>query len=188
MKLFKAYKITFLAIFSLFFLSSCSKEDVSDNSQNSLVNVKLKGTESLLSKVNIEVLEVQFRVLEDETAPNAWVSLNTINTGIHDITNLTQDEVVPLVDYEEIPSGYIYDIKIVLGNENMVIANGVEQVLEMSSEFQDASNVIGKQLDANMLYEFIVEFEIDKSVSFSSDGSANLKPKTNTLMRRFNLY
>jgi len=188
MKLYKTYKIVILSIFSLIFLSSCSKEDVTETSQNSLVNVKLKGTQSQLSKMNIEVLDVQFRVLEDETAPNAWVSLNTINTGVHDLTNLTQDEVIPLVDFEEVPSGFVYDIKIVLGDENTVTQNGVDRVLEISPEFYNASNVIGKYLESNKLYEFTVEFEIDKSVLFSSDGSANLKPKTNTLMRFFNLY
>lgn len=189
MKFYKAYKITILSILSLFFLSSCSKEDIADTSQNSLVNVKLKGTQSQLSELNIEVLDVQFRVLEDETDPNAWVSLNTINTGVHDLTNLTQDELMPLVDFQEVPSGFIYNIKIVYGNQNMVVMDGVEYTLNMSSECQNASiNIIEKQLNVNTLYEFVLEFETNNSISFSSDGNANLDPKMNTVMSVSKLY
>jgi len=189
MRFFRTYKTIIYSIFLLFLMSSCSKEEVTETFETSLVNVKLKGTQSLFSKVNIEVLDIQFRVLEDETDPNAWVSLNTINRGVHDLTSLTQEHVMPLVDHEEVPSGFIYSIKIVLGDKNMLIKNGVEHVLDISSEIQNASvNIIEKQLNPNMLYEFTVEFDIDKSVLFTSDGNANLNPKINTLMRRFQLY
>jgi len=188
MNLSRTYKTIIYSISLLFLMSSCSKEDITETFDTSLVNVKIKGTPSLFSKVNIEVLDVQFRVLEDETNPYAWVSLNTINSGVHDLTRLTQEHAMSLVDFEEVSSGYIYSIKIVLGDQNTVMENGVEHVLDISSEFQSASeNVIEKQLDPNMLYEFVVEFEIDESVLFTSDGNFNFNPKINTLMRRFQL-
>jgi len=188
MKFLRSYKSITCSVLFLFLMSSCSKEDEAEFSENSLVSVKLKGTQSLLNEANIEVLDVQFRVLEDETNPNVWVSLNTINRGVHDLTSLTQDNVMPLVDFEEVSSDFIYSIKIVLGDQNTVIKNGVEYILNISSEFQNASeNIIEKQLSPNMLYEFVVEFEIDKSVLFTADGIAKLNPKINTVMRRFQL-
>ena len=170
------------------FLSSCSKESATETFENSLVNVKFSSTQSDLSKLNLEVLDVQFRVLEDESNPNAWVSLNTINTGVQEITCLNQDKVLSLVDFEELSSGFIYDIKIRYGDQNTVVKNGVSHTLNVATDFQNASkNIIGKQLKANTLYEFIVEFEIDKSVEFSADGTVNFSPKMNTVMRRMQL-
>ncbi len=185
---FRTYKTFIYSVFFLFLMSSCSKEEITETYENSLVSVKLIGTQSLFSKVNIEVLDVQFKVLEDETNPNAWVSLNTINRGVHDLTSLTEDHIMPLVDFQEVPSGFIYSIKIVLGDQNTVTKNGIEYVLDISSEFQNGSeNIIEKQLNPNMLYEFVVEFEIDKSVLFTLNGNANFNPKMNTVMRRFQL-
>lgn len=185
----KAYKFILISVFSLVFMSSCSSELESESSEYSLATVKIKGSESQLSKLNVEVLDVQFKVLEDDNDPNAWVSVNTINTGIHDLTNLTGEQALTLVDFEEITSGFVYSIKIVLGDQNMAIMNGVQYELDVSLDFQDAStNIIGKQLKANALYEFTVEFEIDKSVVISSNGSVDFQPTISTLMRRFDIH
>jgi len=169
----------------MFFLSSCSKEPINETFENSLINVKLSSTQSELSKLNIEVLDVQFRVKEDASMPNAWVSLNTKNTGIQEITCLSQNNTLSLVDFDEISSDFIYEIKVSYGSENMAVRNGVEHVLNTDALFQNASkNIIEKQLIPNTSYEFIVEFEIDNSVEFSSNGTANFTPKMNTVMRR----
>lgn len=185
MKFYNTYKTATLIILSLVFLSSCSKEPVTETFENSLVNVKFLSTDSDLSKLNIDVLDVQFRVLEDETNPNAWIRLNTINTGVQEISCLNQNKVLNLVDFEELTSGFIYDIKINYGDQNTATKDGVEYTLNVDADFQNASrNIIEKELEANTIYDFIVEFEIDKSVKFSSDGSVNFKPKMNTVMRR----
>ena len=44
-----------------------------------------------------------------------------------------------------------------------------------------------KSLDSNMLYEFIIEFDIDASVILN-DQEAHLSPKTSLVMRRFELF
>lgn len=189
MKYFRSFKSLLLSALLLIFLSSCSSEIGSESFENSLVSVKLKGTPSQFSAVNIEVLDIQFRVMEDETDPNAWISLNTINTGVHDLTSLAQDHVMPLVNYEEMPSEFVYNIKLVLGEQNTATHNGIEHFLDITSEYQNASsNIIEKQLHKNTLYEFTIEFEIDNSVVLISNGNANLNPKINTVMRRMELF
>lgn len=190
MNFLKPYKTAIYSVLFLFLLSSCSNEFETETFENSsLISVKLQGTPSQLSRANIEVLDVQIRVLEDETDPNAWVSLNTINTGIHDLTDITNNEVVTLVDFEEVPTGFVYNIKLVLGDQNSVVKNGIEYLLDMAPEHENASiNIIEKQLNANKLYEFIIEFDVDRSVEFLSEGTANLNPKMSTLLRRFELF
>ncbi|WP_298901378.1 DUF4382 domain-containing protein [uncultured Psychroserpens sp.] len=190
MKFLSRSKTIIYSVFFLFIVSSCSKEIETETFDNSsLISVKLQGTQSLLNSANIEILDVQIKVLEEDSNPNAWVSLNTINTGIHDLANITDDEVVTLVDFEEVPAGFVYNIKLVLGDRNAVVKNGVEYVLEIAPEHENAStNIVGKHLKTNVLYDFLIEFDIDRSVEFSSEGTVNLNPRMSTLLRRFELF
>ena len=182
----KTFLISLLAIV---LLTSCSKEEESTPLDNSLVNVKLVGTDTQLGQLNLEILEVQLRVLEDETDPNAWISLNTMNTGVHDLTRFSGNHVLTLVDFEQVPAEFIYNIKIVFGDNNSVVKNNLEYVVDVESEYGYASvNVLEKQLVENKLYEFTVEMNIDDSVRFSSGNEVKLNPKTSTLMRLYNLF
>ncbi|MDG5490892.1 DUF4382 domain-containing protein [Psychroserpens sp. SPM9] len=185
-----SYKLLVCSFFLLVFATGCSKEYDTETFENtSLVTVKLQGTQSVFSKVNIEVLEVQFRVLEDENDPYAWVTLNTINTGIHDLSSITDNQVVTLVDFDEVPSEFIYSIKLVLGDQNSAKKNGVEYTLLLDAETENASaNIVEKQLISNSLYEFVMELDLDESIEISTEGNAKLDPKMNTLLRRFELF
>ncbi len=154
MRFFYNSKTLLLSLAVLVLLSSCTKEDDSSALENSLVNVRLVGTQTQLSRFNLEILDVQLRVLEDETDPNAWLSLNAINTGIHDLTNYTGNELISLVDFEQVPSEFIYSIKLVLGDENTLIKNGVQYTVDVEAEFSNALvNILEKQLVENKLYD-----------------------------------
>ena len=120
-------------------LFSCSHQDDDSKFETSLVNVKLTATPSVLNSFNLDILEVQLRVLEDETDPDAWISLNTINSGIHDLTDLRNNQVISLVDFEQVPAEFIYNIKIVLGDENTAVRNGLAYELYLDNSFNDGS-------------------------------------------------
>ena len=190
MKTSRNFKILVIGVLTLFLMTSCSNELETETFENStLVTVKLQGTPSTFNKANLEVIDVQLRVLEDESNPNAWVSLNTVNTGIHDLTKITDNTVVTLVDFEEIPSEFIYNIKLVFGDNNTVVKNGLEYVLDIAQEYDNASiNVVEKQLISNKVYDFVLVFDVDGSIEMSSEGNANLNPKMSTEMRLFNLF
>lgn len=190
MKLIKFYRIAILGIFSLFLFSSCSNEfDTETYENSSLISVKLQAAQSTFSEVNIDIQDVQFRVLEDENDPNAWLSLNTINEGVHDLTEATSNQMVVLVDFDEVPSKFIYSIRLVLGDQNSAEKNGVTYDLDMSPNCENESvNVVEKQLIANKLYDFVIELDIDSSIQLTNEGQAELDPKMNTLLRLFNLF
>lgn len=183
------FRIVFFSLLTIVLLSSCTKEEETDTLENSLVNVNLKGTETLLNSLNLELLDVQLRVSEDLSNPNAWISLNTINTGVHDLTNYIGNTSIALVEFEEVPSEFIYNIKLVFGEDNAVVKDHVEYLLNIESEYTNASvNVIEKQLVENKLYEFTIQLNIDESIHFDSPNTVKLEPKTSTLMRRYNLF
>ena len=105
------------------------------------------------------------------------------------ITDFNGNQVITLVDFEQVPSEFIYNIKIIFGDENTVVKNNIEYIVDVESEYGNASvNVLEKQLVENKLYEFTVELNIDESIRFSSQNEAKLNPKTNTLIRLYNLF
>jgi hypothetical protein len=190
MKITRNFKILVIGLLTLFLMTSCSNELETETFENSsLITVKLQGVPSVYSEANLEVIDVKIRVLEDELDPEAWVSLNPVNTGIHDLTKITDDTVVTLVDFEEIPSEFIYNIKLVFGDDNSVVENGLEYVLDINAACNNSSiNVVEKQLISNKVYDFVLVFDTDNSIEMSSEGHANLNPKMSTEMRLFNLF
>lgn len=182
-------KTLLISLLAVIVCTSCTKEEASTPLENSLVNVKLTGTQTQLSRFNLEIIDVQFRVLEDESNPNAWISLNAMNTGVHDLTFFNGNQFITLVDFEQVPSEFIYNIKLVLGDQNTIVKNGIEYVVDIDSEYGNSSvNILEKQLIENKLYEFTIELNLDESVSFSSQNEAKLNPKMNTSMRLYNLF
>ena len=110
MKHLHRYKIILCSVSLFFLLSNCSRQDDEGFVDNSLISVKLVGTQSAYSEVNLEILDVEFRIKEDETDLNAWISLSAINTGVHNITKFKSNQVLTLVDFKEVPSDFIYAI------------------------------------------------------------------------------
>lgn len=188
MKLITPLKTLFLALLVVS-LSSCSKEYETETFPNSaLVTIKLQGLSSQFSHANIEISDIQFQVKADATAPDAWVSLNTVNMGIHDLSQITGDQVVTLVDFDEVSLNHIYNLKLVLGEHNSVMKQGLTYELEMAPELQGATiNMVDKELNANKIYEFLIEFDIDRSINIT-DQVAELRPKTSTILRQFQLF
>lgn len=183
------FRSLFLALPILFLFLSCSPQDDESTMENSLVNVRLAATPSVLNSFNLDVMEVQLRVMEDEMHPNAWISLKTINSGIHDLTDLRPNQVISLVDFEMVPAEFIYDIKIVLGSENSAVKSGLLYELNLDSAFNNGSkNIVERQFEENKLYEFTIEFNIDESVQFLSGTETKFEPKMSTHMKLFHLF
>lgn len=188
MKLITSVKPIILA-FLILGLQSCSKEYETETFPNSaLITLKLQGLTSQLNTVNIDIADIQFQVKPNDNDDNAWISLNTVNMGVHDLAKINGDRVVTLVDFDEVDLNHIYNLKLVFGDNNSVVSQGLNYNLVMAPGTHNAAvNMVDRALDANMIYEFLVEFDLDESISISN-GTAELRPKTSTILRRFEIF
>ncbi len=175
------YFVLFLII-SLSF-SSCTKDDLGRSENKAAISVSLKSTTDELSKVFLDIEDVQIRV--DNNSSNSWVSLNAINTGTHNISDLAADTELLLVDHIEIDPSYIYEIKLVLGDTNFMDINNVIINLEVD-ENTIASNLVQREFEGNHIYQVILELDLDQSVQFNSEeNTLILDPKLQTEIRKF---
>lgn len=187
MKQFQPIKALLLIVMILFCTTSCSKEDISSSGEMSSISVNLKSTVGELNNVFIDIEAVQLRVKPDENATNTWMSLQTINQGSHNTNDITEGSELVLVNDFQINSIHIYEIRLVLGENNFINLNNVLYNLEITDLGNSKpSNLLETELIANRFYDFIIEIDIDRSVSINeNENMMILNPKLYTEIRQF---
>ncbi|MFP4844374.1 DUF4382 domain-containing protein [Winogradskyella sp. PE311] len=164
-------------------ITSCTKDDI--NVDTTSISVNLKSTIGRLDKVYMNIIDVQLKIKETSNAED-WLSLNMINQGTHDVSNLSEDSPLLLVDNLEIEASYIYEIRLVLGENNFIDINNILHSLETSSLGNATpSNIINTELSSKRRYDIVIDVDIDESVSFNEqENMMVLNPKLYTAIRQ----
>lgn len=186
MKHLQSIKSFYFTLIILACFTSCSKDEIGADVNLTSITVKLKSTLGELDKVYIEIEDVQFRVNENANVSDAWMSLNTINQGTYNLFDLREDSQLLLVDNFDIESTYIYEVRLVLGDNNFIDLNNVLHSLDVTDLGNATpSNLVRTQLKKNRHYDFIIDLDIDKSVSFNENENIMvLNPKLYTAIRQ----
>lgn len=170
MKYLQPMKSLFFTLIILVCFTSCTIEDNRADGQLAGINVQLKSTAGEFNKVFVEIEDVQLKVNQDGNAPNAWVSLNTINRGTYNLFDLRDDSELLLVDSFEMKATYVYGIRLVLGDNNFIDLNNTLHSLDITNLGNSTpSNLVKMELVPNRIYDFMIDIDIDKSLSFNED-------------------
>ncbi|MNK67754.1 hypothetical protein D3C87_870980 [compost metagenome] len=180
-KLMKAvnlkFRIFLLASLSTLLLASCSSSDSNDGSQTSKVSVRMTDAPGDYDQVNVEVLDVKIKSTS-ETGEDGWVSIGNIKPGIYNLLDLTGGVNVLLAD-NEVPSGYLGQMRLILGDKNTVVKDGVTYPLKTPSAQQSGLKLkINQTLTAGATYDFLLDFDVEHSivVEAGNSGNFNLHP------------
>lgn len=164
----KLFKISFLALATVFF-TACSSDENSQE-QTSRIMVSLTDAPGDYEHVYIDVQDIKINSNNEEA------SIGEINAGIYDLLELTGGVTVLLAD-EEIPSGFISQIRLVLGDENTVVVDGQTYPLQTPSAQQSGLKLqVNQTLEPGILYEYILDFDVEESIVVQGNGSYLLKP------------
>ncbi|AZQ45181.1 DUF4382 domain-containing protein [Nonlabens ponticola] len=113
---------------------------------------------------------------EDENT----VIINMDNTGVYDLLELTGGENVILAD-DEIPAGRISQIRLILGDDNSVVIDGESFPLRTPSAQQSGLKLqVNEEIESGILYNFVLDFDADKSIVRQGNGGFSLKPVIRT--------
>lgn len=182
MKQFQLIKTLFFLML-IFTATSCSKEDIEDNSKATHISVKLKSSNQSLSKVYLDIEDVEIRTAEKPNTTSSWKSLNTINQGVFNVSDLKEDKTLLLVDDFEVEATYVYEIRLVLGDNNFMDISNVLYSLDLANA--TPSNLIETQLNPKRRYDMVIDIDLDKSLSYSQEaGVVVLSPKLYTAIRQ----
>ncbi len=177
MKISNFLKSVSAAALIAFFSVSCDDDDDNDGVDGtSRIRVTMTDAPGDYDEVNVEVIGVKYKVTNDD-GEDGWVDLETANTGIYNLLDLTGGVTVMLAD-EEIPAGHLGQIRLILGDDNTVVKDGVTYPLNTPSAQQSGLKLqIDQELEANVLYEFLLDFDVHQSVvEAGASGNYNLHP------------
>jgi len=141
-------------------LTACKKE-----SGTSTLQVRLTDAPADWDEVNIDLKEVNVNFRDDSTG---WVSLQTKDT-IYNLLGL-QNGLDTLVAQGDVPTGTIKEIRLVLGDNNTIKANGQVYPLTIPSGSSSGLKIkVNKKLNATM-ETLVVDFDAGMSVTEEQDG------------------
>jgi hypothetical protein len=175
----------FLFVFSMT-MSSCSKDDINVNDNVTNITVKLKSTTNELDKVYIDIEDVQLKIKEDGNDSSNWLSLNAINQGTYNASDLEEENPLLLVDDFEVEANYVYEIRLVLGDNNFIDIDNILYSLDVSLLGNaNPSNLLKLQLNPKRRYDVVIDIDVDESVSFNEEENTMvLNPKLYTAIRQ----
>jgi len=153
-----------LIFFFVAFFTNCSNENTFQGIEKASISVKLFDAPGDYEKVYVEIVDVLLLVIDDKTISNCWLSLNA-KAGVYDLLDLTGGVEALLVDNLSIPTGMIYEIYLVLGDNNSVVIDGETLPLFTHSSLQKGLEIrIDQLLEPNKDYTFLLDFDVEQSI------------------------
>ncbi|MBD3630666.1 DUF4382 domain-containing protein [Cyclobacterium sp.] len=171
-------KLQVAAILSFFILVGCNEQDGMMDG-NARLSVSLIDAPADYDEVWVEVLALEVQPQgSDEDDASAWISIE--NESVEkkiDLLTLTGGNALNL-GTEEIPAGYISQIRLILGNDNYIMQDGDRIDLSTPSAQQSGLKLqLNQELLAGIQYDLVLDFDAAQSiVKAGNSGQYILKP------------
>lgn len=181
MKTFKlrAIGLFILCLLSLFFIQCDDNDDAAPPPGTSQLTINMSDGPGDYDAVYIEILDIKIKNSSDE-GEEGWVSVanpEIVGEGkIYDLLTLTGGVSIVLAD-TPVTSGHLGQIRLILGDQNTVVVDGVTHTLDTPSAQQSGLKLLVNQnLSSGIEYEFMLDFNVDKSIVSQGNGGYSLKP------------
>ena len=178
MKAIRTVSLLFILFSSVFLVQSCKKEGTSR------LTVYLTDAPADYDAVNIEVIGVQVKASTDP-GEGGWQSMplpvSPVTYNLLEFTNGMET----LLSTFELPSGKISQLRLILGNNNTIVVNGVVEPLPLEVPSGQESGLkfnIHADLIPGIEYKLWIDFDCLRSVVDNGAGDYILKP----VIRTFN--
>lgn len=175
----KHLKTTCIALLSAgALLTSCSEDSATPESGKSTLKFHLTDAPAAYDAVYIDVQEIRVHISNDgdTSQANGWVTLTDMNAGIYNLLDF-QNGTDTLLASDEVPSGKISQVRLILGPNNTVVKDGVSSPLQTPSSQQSGLKLkVNSTLSPGILYNFSLDFDASRSIVETGNGTFILKP------------
>ena len=153
--------------------------DNSDNPTGNLgrtyLKIRLKDAPVDCDSVIINLKEIRIKLAEDSTgADSGWITLAT-HAGFYDLLTL-QNGVDTLISASSVPTDTLQQIRMILGDSNRVVVNGVSYALTIPSGAESGLKInLGRLLNPT-LDSLTIDFDAAASVHATGNDRYMLRP------------
>jgi hypothetical protein len=173
----KGISFTAAAVFILLLiLTACT-----DTDQDAVLQVRLTDTPADYDEVLIDIQDVQIH-MSDMEDQGGWQSLQ-VNKGVYNLLDF-RNGMDTLLATIELPPGTVSQMRLVLGSENRIRANGEIHGMDTPSAQQSGLKLnIHANLSAGIVYTIWIDFDAYRSVVKKGNGGYSLKPVVRTFTK-----
>ena len=158
--------------------TNCSGDDndAAETAGNARVKISMTDAPGDFDAVFVEVIDVKIKS-NNEPGEDGWISVGNVTPRVYNLLDLTGGVTVMLAD-SQIPSGYLGQIRLILGNNNSVVIDGVTHELRTPSAQQSGLKLkIDQTLQPGITYNFLIDFDVERSIVVAGNsGNINLHP------------
>lgn len=168
-----------LLMSGLVWFSACDSN--SDDTGTAKMQVRMTDAPGDYDEVNIDIQSVQVHKDADGDE-SGWMTLDEINPGIYNLLDFANGKDTLLAS-STLPAGKISQIRLVLGNNNTLkLKNG--NVVNLKTPSGQTSGVklqINADLESDVTYVLLLDFDAAKSIVETGNGMYILKPVVRTI-------
>ncbi|WP_395050229.1 DUF4382 domain-containing protein [Flavobacterium sp.] len=168
----KKLNFILMILFFGFMMNSCSNDSTKSSYP---VAIKMTDAPGPYEAVFVDVQGVEITGSGGET-----VTLNA-KKGIYDLLKLSNG-VSTLIATDTLETSKIEQIRLILGTNNTVVLGGVSYPLSTPSADQSGLKLqVHQTLQQGILYAILLDFDANKSIVTTGNGSYKLKPVIRTI-------
>ncbi|HEY4650939.1 MAG TPA: DUF4382 domain-containing protein [Pontibacter sp.] len=160
----------------LVWFSACDSDSDNSATGTSKLQVRMTDAPGDYEEVNVEIESVQVH-RGNTDGEDGWITLDEIHPGIYNLLDFANGRDTLLAS-AELPAGSISQIRLILGDENTVkLKNG--DIVDLKTPSGQTSGVklqVNANLEADVTYVMLLDFDAAKSVVPKGNGGYNLKP------------
>ncbi len=162
----KNMKFILMAIALIALMPSCKK-----NRENATYRIHLTDQPGEYNNVYVDIQEIKIH-----SNNGGWIDVTDFTPGVYDLLefNNGMDTLLCSVD---LPAGRVTQIRLILGNSNAVVVNGITHPLSTPSGQSSGLKLnVQHELVAGNSYDIWLDFDAAKSVVANGNGGYLLKP------------
>lgn len=156
-----------MAIMLALFVTSCEKVE----KNNATLKLMLTDAPALYDEVNIDIKEIH--VNNDE---EGWIKFILDKPGVYNILEFSNG-LDTLLGTTEVPAGKISQLRLVLGDDNSIVVDGVTYPLTVPSGSTSGLKFnVHAELESGITYKYWIDFDAAHSINKTGNGQYKLKP------------
>ncbi|MGV3762344.1 DUF4382 domain-containing protein [Parapedobacter sp.] len=156
---------------TVLFFGACNETESPGGSGTAKVDLRLTDAPGPFEHVYVDIEGIEFH-----TDEGGWQTADVIVPGVYDVLEL-RNGVDSLIASSTLPTGRLSQVRVILGDENSFVIDGVETEFEIPSGQKSGLKFdVQQELAPNGSYTVWTDFDVAKSIVEQGNGSFIVKP------------